>query len=120
MGSRRSFSIADVVGKSRKLSAKRSQLTSEIGKANPEGIASKSAELIASSTETGDFFYYGLKLINFLRKIESQISSLSDIEMDKSLRKEWSSIKRKEGVKDDPVLDKAVIDAAKEALKIKK
>jgi hypothetical protein len=120
MGSRRSYSVSVVVGRARSLTPHKAQVTEAISRGDARDIAVKSAGLIAKSKETGDFFYGGLKLLEFLKPFESRARKLSAKVIDETLRKEWASIKKREKIRDDPAVDKAVLDAAKEVLQAKK
>lgn len=120
MGSRRSYTVSTVVGTDRGLSPYKAKVTSAIKRGDAEDIAISSAKLVMESKETGDFFYGGLKLLEFLKKFEPKARKLSAAEVDKTLKKEWSNIKKKEKIRDDRAVDQAVLDAAKEALKDKK
>ncbi len=120
MGSRRSYSVSDVVGRARDLTPQKAQVTDAISRGEAREIAVKSARLIAKSQETGDFFYGGLKLLEFIKAFESKARKLTSKEIDETLRKEWASIKKREKVRDDPAVDKAVLDAAKEVLRAKR
>lgn len=119
MGSRRSYSVSDVVGRASNLTPQKAQVTDAISRGDAKEIAIKSARLIAKSQQTGDFFYAGLKLLEFIKAFESKARKLSAKEVDETLRKEWASIKKREKVRDDSVIDKAVLDAAKEVLRAK-
>lgn len=117
MGSRRGYDIPLVVGNDRFLNHAKSEVTKAIDKEDSEAIAIKSAELIARSPNTVDFFYYGLKLLDYLTSHEKSAKDLSNEKVDRALRIEWARIKRRDKIPDNPILDKGVIDSAKRALR---
>ena len=120
MGSRRSYSASFVVGRASNLNPQKAQVSGAITKGDAKEIAVKSANLIAKSQETGDFFYGGLKLLTFLKRFASYAKRFSESQIDETLKKEWALIKKKEKLRDDAAVDKAVLDAAKETLRIKR
>jgi hypothetical protein len=120
MGSRRSYSVSAVVGKGREVASEKAAVTRAIKEADPSDIASATARLIAKSEKTGDFFVHGLKLMSAIRELAQQSAELSPRDLDQKVRTTWAEIKKEKGVPADPALDKAVIDAAKAAIKGRK
>lgn len=116
MGSRRSYSLVDVVGKSRELSSEKSALTRAIDAGDSDGIVSASGRLVEKSDRASDFFYYGIKLRQALR--DTAKSAPSDpIALDKYVRALWARVKREQVIPEDKALDRVVLDSAKAALK---
>jgi hypothetical protein len=119
MGSRRSYSLSTVVGTSKSLSGSKSALTRAIQDENPDAIAASSAKLIAKSDKASDFFFYGMKLRDALRKT-APTAPTDPQELDQHVRVLWARVKREHGIPDDRAIDKVVIDSAKAALERRK
>jgi hypothetical protein len=120
MGSRRSYSLSAVVGKGTDLSASKGALTKAMKEGDAGKVVASSAELVAKSPLTSDFFYHGLKLLDALNRLAPGAKNLSAEALDKQIRNAWSSVKRVNEIADDKALDQIVIDAAKQALGAKK
>jgi hypothetical protein len=116
VGSRRSYTLSAVVGKGRELASAKGALTRAIDAEDSDAIVAASAHLVAKSERAGDFFYYGLKLLDAVGNLAGAAKSLEAPELDKRLRIAWAQVKREHSVPDDPAVDKVVLDAAKQAL----
>lgn len=114
MGGRRARSVAEIVGGG--LSAQRGQLTRAIAEENPQGTAVSSAKLLVSSKKTADIFYYISKLADFVRSVVESGRDLNFEEREALARKEWSRIKKEEGLVDNPIVTRAVVSAAARAI----
>ena len=114
MGGRRARSVTEIVGGG--LSAQRGQLTRAISEENPQGTAVSSAKLVASSKKTADIFYYISKLAGFVKEVVESGRDLSLEEREALARREWSRIKKQEGLEDNPIVTKAVVSAAARAI----
>ncbi len=117
MGSRRSYTLSAVVGKGSDVSAEKGTLTKALKAGNTEQVVSSSAELVAKSQRTGEFFFYGLKLLDALRRLAPAAKSLAPQELDRQIRVAWADVKRLNKIRDDDALDKIVVDAAKQTLR---
>ena len=114
MGGRRARSVIEVVGGG--LSALRGRFSKAISEHDPEALAISSAKLLAQSEKTGDIVYYVSKLADFVRKTVESGRELSRAKRVKLARREWSRIKKKEGIPNDPIVTNAVVSAAAEAI----
>lgn len=117
MGSTRKYDVSAIVGKNRNLTPQKIQVTKAIKSGNEKEIAFQSARLIEKSELSGSYFFYGKKLLGFLKDFKSKSEKLSATEIDKILKQEWSSIKKRDKISDNPVLDNLVLDSAKIALR---
>jgi hypothetical protein len=119
MGSRRSYTLSAVVGKGSDVSAGKGAVTKAIKAGNTEQLVASSAELVAKSQRTGEFFFYGLKLLDALRRLAPGAGKLTAQELDRQIRVAWADVKRVNKIRDDDALDKIVVDAAKQTLRVR-
>lgn len=117
MGSTRKYDVSAIVGKNRNLTPQKIRVTKAIKSGIEKDIAFQSARLVEKSELSGSYFFYGKKLLGFLEDFKTQSEKISATEIDKILRKEWSIIKRRDKISDNPVLDDLVLDSAKVALR---
>jgi hypothetical protein len=114
MGGRRSTSLGEILGSG--LGAQQRNFTRAIGDKDPESIATSSAKLAAESDKISDILYYVAKLADFVRKEAKSKQDLNYGEREHLARREWSRIKKKEGLEDDPVVTKAIVSAVVKAI----
>jgi len=114
VGGRRARSISEIVGTG--LSAQRGEFSRAIAAENPEAVAVSSAKLVASSDRTADILYYVSKLAGFVADIVNSGRDLGFEERVSLARKEWSRIKKKENLPDDPIVTSAVVSAVTKAI----
>jgi len=114
MGGRRAKSLSQIVGKG--LEKQQAGFMRAVGKNDPEGIATSSAELVAKSGKISDILYYASKLADFVVKEAESKQDLSHEERLKLVRREWSRIKKEENIEDDPITTDVIVFAAAKAL----
>jgi hypothetical protein len=114
MGGRRAKSLSQIVGEG--LGRQQASFMRAVGENDPEGIATSSAELAAESGRITDILYYASKLADFVIKEAESAQDLNHDERLKLVRREWSRIKKKENIKDDPVITDAIVFAAAKAI----
>lgn len=110
MGGRRASSLGNIVGTG--LSAQQGKFTHAIGQKDPEDITTRSAQLVVESDKISDILYYASKLADFIVKEAKSKRELNHEQRIQLARREWSRIKKKEGLKDDPVITDAIVFAA--------
>lgn len=116
MGGRRARSITEIVGTGKALSTRTGQLTEALAEGDADAVAESSAKLIGVSNKIDDILYYASKLTKFIERTAKKGEDLSHEERQKLARKEWSRIKRKENLKDDPIATKVIVSAAAKAI----
>jgi len=114
MGGRRARSLVEIVGTG--LSRQKEKFEQAIASGDPQAVTTSSAQLMASSKRAANIIYYVSKLADFVRKIVEKGDDLSREERESLARKEWSRIKRKENIKNDPIVTEAVVRATAKAL----
>lgn len=72
--------------------------------------------MLGASEKAVDIVYYASKLADFVRKMVESGKDLSYEERQKQARKEWSRIKKREGLKHDPITTQAIVSAAAKAI----
>jgi len=114
MGGRRAPSLSDIVGEG--LGRQQAGFMRAVGKSDPEGIATSSAELAAESGKITDILHYASKLADFVIKEAESAQDLNHDERLKLVRREWSRIKKKENIKVDRVITDIIVAAAVKAI----
>jgi hypothetical protein len=114
MGGRRAKSLGEILGSG--MGPQQASFTRAIGKSDPESIASSSAKLVAESDKITDILYYVSKLAGFVLKEAKSKEDLNFVEREKLARREWSRIKKEEGIEDDPVVTNAIVSAVVKAI----
>lgn len=117
MGGRRAADLTSLVGKARTLSAAKRNLTRAVSQKDPAAIADASARLMATSSVGLQAVRYGLKLSPYISEERALLSKMSAMERNEAIRKEWSSIKKRERIRTPPEVDSAVVSAAAAACK---
>jgi len=112
MGGRRARSLSEIVGTG--LSS--SGFNSAMDGADPTAMAASSAALVADSDRITDIIYHVSRLSDVVRKLVESGRDLSYDEREALARKEWSRIKTRENLPDDPIVTKAVIAGVTKAL----
>jgi hypothetical protein len=112
MGGRRATSLGEIVGGG--LGPQKASFTRSIGDKDPERIAESSAKLAAGSERVSDILFYAAKLADFVRKHASE--DLGYEERIHLAREEWSRVKKRDGIENDPIVTKAIVSAATKAL----
>lgn len=98
------------------MSSQLRSFTRAVGKKDPEGIAASSARLAAESDKISDILYYTSKLSDFVIREAKSRQGLDYEERIQLARREWSRLKKKEGLKDDPVITNAIVSAVAKAI----
>jgi hypothetical protein len=114
MGGRRAPTLSAIVGEG--LEKQQASFMRAIGQKDPEGIATSAAELVAKSGKLSNILYYASKLTDFVLKESKASRDLSPEERERLARREWSRIKKKEGIKDDPVVTDTIVFAVAKAI----
>lgn len=114
MGGRRARSVTEIVGTGQ--SGQRGQFSRAITAENPQAVAVSSAKLVAGSKKTADILYYVSKLAAFVADVVKSGRDLGFEERVSLARKEWSRIKKEEGLPDDPIVTSAVVSAVTKAI----
>jgi hypothetical protein len=114
MGGRRASSLGEILGSG--LGPQKASFTKAIGDEDPGKIATKSAKLIAESDKISDILYYASKLADFVLKHAKGKQELNHEERLRLARREWSRIKKKEGIENDPIVTDAIVSAAAKAM----
>jgi hypothetical protein len=98
------------------LGPQQGSFTRALGREDPESIAASSAQLVIESDKISDILYLAAKLADFVIKASKTKRPLNQEERIHLARKEWSRIKKKENIKDDPVVTDAIVFAAAKAI----
>lgn len=114
MGGRRASTLGSIVGTG--LGTQQGSFTRALGREDPDSITASSAKLVVESEKISDILYLASKLADFVVKASKTKRTLNHEERVHLARKEWSRIKRKEGIKDDPVVTDAIVFAAAKAI----
>jgi hypothetical protein len=114
MGGRRAKSLGDILGGG--LGPQQASFTRAIGKSDPEGIATGSAKLAAESDKISEILYYVSKLADFVVREANSEQELTYEQRQQLARREWSRVKREEGIENDPVVTDAVVTAVAKAI----
>lgn len=112
MGGRRAVSLGDIVGGG--LGPQKASFSRAIGQKDPESIAASTAKLAAESDRISDILYYASKLANFVREHANE--GLDYEKRVHIVREEWSRVKKREGISDDPIITNAIVSAAAKAI----
>lgn len=118
MGGRRASSLGKIVGTG--LAPQQGSFSQAIKSEDPESITTSSAKLVAESEKISDILYLASKIADFVVKQAKSKKDLNHEERVQLARREWSRIKKKEGIKDDPVVTDAIVFAAAKAIKGRK
>jgi hypothetical protein len=114
MGGRRAKSLGEILGGG--MGAQQANFTRAIGRSDPESIATRSAKLAAESEKISDILYYVSKLADFVLKESKSEQDLNYEQRQQLARREWSRVKKEEGIEDDPVITDAVVTAVAKAI----
>jgi hypothetical protein len=114
MGGRRASSLGEILGSG--LGPQKASFTKAVGEQDPEKIATRSAKLAAESDKISDILYYASKLANFVEKHAKGKQELNHEERVQLARREWSRIKKEEGIENDPIVTDAIVSAAAKAM----
>jgi cobalamin-dependent methionine synthase I len=114
MGGRRASTLGNIVGGG--LGPQLGSFTRAVGREDPESITATSAKLVVDSKKISDILYLASKLADFVVKASKSKQPLNHEQRVQLARKEWSRIKKKEGIKDDPVVTDAIVFAAAKAI----
>jgi hypothetical protein len=120
MGGRRARSIAEIVGAGGRVTAQAGKLSRALAREDAEEVVASSAGMVVHSKRVDDILYYASKLIPFITRNVKGRESLSYEDREKLVREEWSRIKRKEGLRHDAIVTKAIISATVKAIRTKK
>src|SRR5260370_38069661 len=107
MGGRRANTLGNIVGTG--LGPQQGSFTRALGREDPESITTSSAKLVVESEKVSDILYLASKLADFVIKESKSKRPLNHEQRVHLARKEWSRIKKKEGIKDDPVVTNAIV-----------
>jgi hypothetical protein len=113
MGGRRAANLGEILGGGPE---PQKEFRRAVGTKDPETIAIKSAELVAESEKISDVLYYVSKLADFVQREATSEQELNYQEREHRARQEWARVKKREGVKDDPIVTKAVVSAVVKAI----
>lgn len=114
MGGRRARSIKEIVGGG--LSSQTASLTRAVNEGDAEAVAAASAKLLEQSDKATDILFYASRLANFVRQTVESGRDLGYEERLSLARREWSRIKKEEGIDDDPVVTNALVSAVAKAI----
>jgi hypothetical protein len=114
MGGRRARSLLEIVGTG--LSRQKEKFEEAIASKDPQALATSSAKLMANSKRAASIVYYAAKLSDFVRKTVESGEDLTHSERMRLARKEWSRIKKKENIENDPIVTEAVVRATAKAI----
>ncbi len=114
MGGRRARSLTEIVGSG--LTAQRGKFAKAMSDEDPGAVAVSSAELLAKSKKTVDILFYAARLAGFVKKQVQEGKDLSYEERVALARREWSRIKKKENLEDDPIITNAIVSAVVSAI----
>src|SRR5437868_7471511 len=114
MGGRRAKSLGEILGGG--MGPQQASFTRAIGRSDPESIAANSAKLAAESDKISDILYYVSKLADFVLKEAKSTHDLNYEQRQQLARREWSRVKKEEGIEDDPVVTDAVVTAVAKAI----
>lgn len=113
MGGRRARSVSEIVGVG--LSAERS-FDRALESGSPIALAAGSARLVAESDRVTDILYYVSRLAGVVRQFIEAGRDLSHDEREAIARREWSRLKQRENIPDDPVATQTIVAALTKAL----
>jgi hypothetical protein len=114
VGGRRARSLNEIVGTG--LSSPKRKFIEAISEKSPQGVAASSANLLAKSKRTTDIIYYASLLTDFVKRKARAAEDLNYEERVALARREWSRIKKKENLEDDPVVTNTIVSAAAKAI----
>jgi hypothetical protein len=112
VGGRRARSVSEIVGTG--LSSERSFDTA-LESRNPTALAASSARLVAESDRVTDILFYISKLAGVVRKFIEKDEDLSYDQRQALARREWSRLKQRENLPDDPVATQTIVAAIAKA-----
>jgi hypothetical protein len=112
MGGRRARSVSEIVGSG--LSGERS-LDRALEQGSPTALAASSARLVAESPRVTDILLYVAKLAPIVRSFVESGQDLSYEERQMFARREWSRLKQRENLPDDPVTTQTIVSALTKA-----
>jgi hypothetical protein len=113
MGGRRSRSVGEIVGGG--IVGERT-IGRALQQGSPTALAATSARLVAESDRVTDIFFYVTRLAGVVRDIVRQGRDLSYEEREAIARREWSRLKQRDNLPDDPVATQAIVSAVAKAL----
>ncbi len=117
MGGRRPGNLRNLVGIGGSVTAGQRALSRAVREADPEAIAGASTRLVASSALGVSALRYGLKLAPYLDRNAKRLKSLDPRVRVEEIRKAWSELKRREGIRSSAELDSVVITSASQTLR---
>ncbi len=116
MGGRRASSISEIVGRGSRLAPLSQRLGKAISAEDPQQVAETTANLLATGPKSTDILYYAAQLADFIRRVVESRKDLPYQERESLAREEWSKIKTREGLPDDPIITQAIVSAAARAI----
>jgi hypothetical protein len=99
------------------VSAGQRALSRAVSEADPEAIAGASTRLVASSELGVSALRYGLKLAPYLNHNAKRLRTLDPRARVEEIRRAWSELKKKEGIRSSLELDSVVITSASQTLR---
>jgi hypothetical protein len=112
VGGRRARSVGEIVGSG--LSAERT-FDRALESHSPVALATSSARLVAESDRVTDILFYISKLAGVVRQVVEKGEDLSYDQRHALARREWSRLKQRENLPDDPVATQTIVAAVAKA-----
>ncbi len=116
MGGRKSHSVDRVVGKSPQIQPNKKALLDAIHSENVDKIVSSAAKLISSSDVAVSNIAKAVKFLDFIEENESK-SQLNYEERKELASKEWSKLKKQQGIDTPSDIDRIFIDSAAKVIR---
>ena len=116
MGGRRATTISDVLGSDKSYPRLERELQSALSDQNPHAISSVAAELAARALPQTELDTYLTLLVPFIKKELSRRRKPQE-DIRRSVRREWSQVKKANNVEVRRVVNDAVVQAAIDVLK---
>lgn len=107
-------SLDEIVGAG--LTPQKREFTSAIRQRDPARIARSAARLAAASPKVTTILQYASKLTDFILTEVRRAQTLSYQERLRLARREWSRVKKEEGLKGDPVITHIITTSVAKAL----
>lgn len=117
MGGRRPGNLRNLVGFGGAVTAAQRKLSRAVKDADPDAIAGASTRLVASSELGVSALRYGLKLAPYLDQNAKKLRSLPPRARVEEIRRAWSELKRREGIRSSPELDSVVVTSASQTMR---
>lgn len=117
MGGRRSYSIKDLYGKSKKIAEDKKKIRKAIKEKKPRDIAKSSSKLVSDSKKSLDLLSEALGLLSFVIKSATAGPPVSYEERRRRAKDEWRRRKKVRGVVTTPEEDKFVLESVTRAMK---